>query len=158
MIIPHRDPGKCLVTQKKIEIGSIGGQSLTIIIQGEDCSVWQRDTVNALTIAILSILRLVYVVAQMQNIVDRVFASSIAIGIEKAEGKVTARVHGQANLGYQVTRSRGGLGAADWASVVRIANRELIIITSVGAQTRCFDLQGQWTQGVLVMLKPTLRV
>lgn len=94
----------------------------------------------------------------MQNVVDRVFTSGIAISIEEAKREIAAGIHCQTNLGYQVPRSRGGLGSSNWAPVVRIANGKLIVITSVRAQARCFDLDGQSKEADYAVSELTLRV
>lgn len=54
---------------------------------------------------------------------------------------VATGVDGKADLGRIVTRARSGLGPADWAGLVRVANIELIVVCGEGAQFPRLDLE-----------------
>lgn len=49
MVIPDRDPSKVLMTGKQIQVGSVGGKALAVVIKGDDGSVRQRDASHAVT-------------------------------------------------------------------------------------------------------------
>lgn len=40
VIIPHWDPRKLLVALYEVQVGTIGGQALAVVVQSEDLAVW----------------------------------------------------------------------------------------------------------------------
>ncbi len=69
MIIPDRNPGKLLVTEQKVEIRTVSGEPLTVVIQSVDGSIGQWDTTNALAPTVVTILVFVNIIAEKNNIV-----------------------------------------------------------------------------------------
>ena len=111
VVVPYGNPRKVLMTEEKVEVCSVGGEALSIVVEGEDCPVWQRDPPDALTPTVVAVLILVDIVAQVYHVVHRIFAHRIAKGIEEAKGEIAARIDGKANLSAIVCSSRRGLSA-----------------------------------------------
>jgi hypothetical protein len=63
MIVPHGNPRKLLVASKKIEIGTVSGKALAIVVECRDLLVRKRDAADGLTPAVVTVLVLVDVVA-----------------------------------------------------------------------------------------------
>jgi hypothetical protein len=40
VIIPHRDPRKLLVALYEVQIRTVGGQALAVVVQSKDLAVW----------------------------------------------------------------------------------------------------------------------
>lgn len=49
MVIPDRNPSKLLMAGKQIQVGSVGGNALAVVIESEDGSVRLRDASHAVT-------------------------------------------------------------------------------------------------------------
>lgn len=85
MIIPDWNPSELLVTELEVEIRPVCGMSLAVIVKGEDFSVGQRDPSNSLAPTVIAILVLVDIIAEMDNVIHRVFASWVSIRIEETK-------------------------------------------------------------------------
>jgi hypothetical protein len=72
MVIPNRDPGELLVAGHQVKIGAVGGNSLAIVVEGVDLLVWERNAADGLTPAVVSVGIFIYVVSEMDNIINRV--------------------------------------------------------------------------------------
>ena len=90
MVIPDRDPRELLMAQQKVKVCSVTGVSRAVVVKGENRAIWQGDSANAPPVAVVIALVLVYVVTNMQDIVDRVFSGRIAKCVEIAEREVAA--------------------------------------------------------------------
>ena len=55
MIIPYRDPRELLVTQLQVEVGTIACMTRSVVIQCVDGVIWERNPIEALSIAIITI-------------------------------------------------------------------------------------------------------
>ena len=78
----------------------------------------------------------------MEHIIHRVLARGVAKGVEKAEWEIAAAIDSKTDLGDHVGWCRRCLGAANGAGHVGIADAELVVVPSVGAEMLSFDLQG----------------
>jgi len=76
------------MTEQEVEIGSISCQALPIIVQGIYLTVWERYSTNSLTVAIIAVLVFINVVPKMEDIIYRVLASRITVGVEESKGKI----------------------------------------------------------------------
>ena len=85
MVIPNGYPRKLLMAGQEVEIRAVGRQSLAVIIQRVNLAVRQRHPTNTLSPAVSTILIFVYIVAEMNDIVDGVFADRISVCIEEAK-------------------------------------------------------------------------
>lgn len=63
------------MTEKKIQVGPVCCYSLSIVIERENCSVWERNSPKALSPTVVTVLVLVYIVPEMNYVVDGVLAS-----------------------------------------------------------------------------------
>jgi len=87
VVIPDRDPGELLVRKKKILIGAVSCVSGAVVVQGEDGTLRLRHTADGSTIAVITVSGvLVDVVTKMENVVDRVLACRVSVGVEEAKG------------------------------------------------------------------------
>ena len=93
----------------------------------------------------------------MKDVVYRVFARGISIGVKEAERwqhqfwfevlrsrvltKVTARVHRETDLSYKVIWCWCGFSSAKRTGFIRTANIELVIVLRVRGKFLSFDLQ-----------------
>ena len=111
-----------------------------VIVEIEDGPIWERNTPNRLSEAVIAILVLIYVIAEMKDIVHRVLAYRIAVGIEKAKRKVAARVYRKANVCNCVVCCWSGLGTTKDRGLVRVANAELVVVLGKRAQVIGLDL------------------
>lgn len=94
VVVPDRDPGELLVRQEQVEIRAVLCQARSVVVERSEFSRWvSRPCVTAEN----SHLILVDVVAKVQNVVDVVLPSSIAIRIEVAVGEIGAGEHCQAD-------------------------------------------------------------
>lgn len=103
------------MTEQKIEIRPVRCNPLPVVVERVDGLIWQRDSANRLTPAVIAVLILVYVIPKVEHVVDRVLPCWVAKRVEEAEREVGAAIDGKANLGDYVIGSRSGLGPADWA-------------------------------------------
>ena len=141
MVIPDWDPGVLLMRKEKIQVSPVLGESRPVIIKGEDDVVWLRNTVDAVTVTIVSVTGvLVDVVAKMNNVVDRVLASWVTEGVEVSKWPVGAAVDSQTDLCGVVVWCWGGLGTTNWRGVVRVANVELVVVLSEWQESRGLNL------------------
>lgn len=85
VVVPDRNPCKLLMAEQQVQIGAVSGIPLAVIVEREDVSVRQRHAANALAPAIFAVLVLVDVVAQVNDVVDRVLAGRVSVCIEEAE-------------------------------------------------------------------------
>lgn len=51
MVIPNRNPGEIRMACQQVKICPVRGISFSIIIEGEDCAVWERNTADTLPVA-----------------------------------------------------------------------------------------------------------
>jgi hypothetical protein len=70
MVIPHWNPRELLVALDEVKIGTVGSQTLAVVVQSEDLAVRQRDTSDTVAPAIVAIFVFVDVVSKMNNIVN----------------------------------------------------------------------------------------
>jgi hypothetical protein len=88
VVIPNWDPWKSLVAGEKIQVSPVGGKTLPVVIETEDLLVREGHSADTLAIAVVPIFVFIDVVSQVDNVVDRVFACSIAVCVEETKGKV----------------------------------------------------------------------
>jgi hypothetical protein len=160
VIIPDRDPGEVLMRGEKIEISAVGGETLTVVVQSGDDSLGLGNTTNAPSITVVTVASvLVNVVAQVNDVVDRVLSHRISVGVEEAEccdlvslcsprqrqmeqgTEVAARVDGKSDLGSVIVNSRGRLGTAKDTGLVGAADVELVVVLGEGGQVVGLDLE-----------------
>ena len=73
-------------------------------------------------------------------VVDRVLVGDVAVGVEEAEGKVAARVDGQAQGGDLVVGGGRRLGAAGRARLAGPADGELVVVVCERFEVLSLDL------------------
>lgn len=56
----------------KVQIGTVCRNTLAVVVQAENFLVWQRNTTNAITPAVVAILVFVDIVTEMNNIINGV--------------------------------------------------------------------------------------
>ncbi len=130
VVIPDRDPWEVLVASNQIQVGTVCGVALAVIIKRIDLSIWQWDTTNSLSPAVIAISVFVDIVTKVKNVVDGVLADWISVGVEEAEWVVAAGVDGQVDSSCIVGSCRSCLGSAHHAGYSAIADGELVVIPS----------------------------
>jgi hypothetical protein len=86
VVVPNRDPWVVLVRSQKIEIGTVGSEAFAVVVEGGDDAFGFGDAVDAVAVAVVTIACVfVDVVAEVDYVVDRVFANRVSVGIEEAE-------------------------------------------------------------------------
>jgi hypothetical protein len=73
------------MTAQEIFIGAIGCNSFAVIVEGIDLAVWERNTVYRLAPTVFTIGIFIYIVSEVDDIVDGILSHRIAVGIEEAE-------------------------------------------------------------------------
>jgi hypothetical protein len=76
MVIPHWNPWELLVAGHKIQISAVCCNSLTVVVKSQDLPVRQRNASHTVAPAIVSVLVLVDVVSEVNDIVYRVLSVS----------------------------------------------------------------------------------
>ncbi len=76
----------------------------------------------------------------MDHVVDFIFASRIAVGVEVAVGIIGAGKDGETNWSAAVVFVRRGLGAANRREIAAAANVELVVVRCVRLEPGRFDL------------------
>lgn len=74
-----------LVASNEIKVSAVSGETLPVIIEGKNLLVGLWYTPDTLAPTVVAILVLLYVVAEMNNVIDGILPHSIAIGIEEAK-------------------------------------------------------------------------
>lgn len=128
------------MTEEEVEVCSVGGEAFSIVVEGEDWPVWQRDPPDALTPTVVAVLILVDIVAQVYHVVNGIFAYRVAKGIEEAKGEIAARIDSNANLSSIVCHSRRGFGTAHRTGDIGRADLELVVILREWGKSGRFDL------------------
>jgi hypothetical protein len=86
VVIPNRDPWVVLVRSQKVEIGTVGSEAFAVVVEGGDDTFGFGNAVDAVAIAVVTIACVfVDVVAEVDYVVDRVFANGVSVGVEEAE-------------------------------------------------------------------------
>ena len=83
-----------------------------VVVKIENSSVRQWDPSNSLAKAIIAVHVLVDVIAEVEDIVDRVLAHRVSVGVEEAKREIAARVHSKTNVGNCIIRCWSGLCTA----------------------------------------------
>ena len=98
MIIPNRDPREHLLAQLQIGVCLVGSMSFAIIIEGEYVPVWKRHAVDRISPAIgetisgVAAFVFIDIVAEVDDVIDRILPYRVSVGIEEAEWIVRARI------------------------------------------------------------------
>lgn len=123
------------MAQQKILIRPIRSEPLSVVIECVDLTVREGDATEALSVTIFTVGIFIDVVSKVDDIVNRVLAGWIAVGVEETEGEIAARVDGKGNLGDEVVGSGGGFRSAQRAfDFGGAADAELIVILGVRRQ------------------------
>ena len=158
MVIPDRDPRVVLVGSEEIEVGAVGSEALAVIVEGGDDTFGLGDAIDAVAVAIVTVAGvLVDVVAEVDDVVDRVLSHGVSVGVEEAEcchvlvvfgywdrvwhTEIAARVDSKSNLGSVVIGVRSSLGAAKGTGLVGTADVELIVVAGERSQVLGLDLE-----------------
>ena len=59
MVVPNGNPGKGLMTEKKIKVGPVCSYSLPVVIECEDCPVWEWNASKALPPSVVAVAILI---------------------------------------------------------------------------------------------------
>ena len=78
------------MAEKQIKISSVCRQSLTIIVESINLAIRQWNTSDTVAPTIITVRIFVDVVAQVDHVVDGIFACSVSVGIKEAKGVITA--------------------------------------------------------------------
>jgi len=70
----------------QVEVVAVGGDALAVVVERVGLPVGLRDAAEGVAVAVDAVLVLVDVVAQVDYVVDRVFADGVAVGVEEALG------------------------------------------------------------------------
>ena len=100
------------------------------------------DLLNCLSISIISILVLVDVVAQMQDIVHGVLSRRITERVEIAKWVVATGVDRKRDLCDRVSGSGCRLGSANYRRLRGVANRKLVVVVGKRLKVSGLDLDG----------------
>ena len=128
------------MTEEEVEVCSVGGEALSIVVESEDCPVWQRDPPDALTPTVVAVLVFIDIVAQVYHVVNGIFAYRVSKGIEEAKGEIAARIDSNSNLSGIVCNSRRGFGAAHWTGDIGRADLKLVVILREWRKSGGFNL------------------
>jgi hypothetical protein len=86
VVIPDGDPRVVLVRSEKIEIGAVGSETLAVVVEGGDDTFRLGDAVDAVAVAVVTVAGVfVDVVTKVDDVVDRVLANRVSVGVEEAE-------------------------------------------------------------------------
>jgi hypothetical protein len=71
---------------EKIEIGAVGSETLAVVVEGGDDTFRLGDAVDAVAVAVVTVAGVfVDVVTKVDDVVDRVLANRVSVGVEEAE-------------------------------------------------------------------------
>jgi hypothetical protein len=160
VVVPDRDPRVVLVGGEKIEIGTVGSETLAVVVEGGDDTFGLGDAVDTVAVAVVTVAGvLVNVVTEVDDVVDRVLSYRVSVGVEEAEcclvlvtirgsdrgwhTEVAARVDSKSNLGSVVIGVRCSLGAAKRTGLVGTADIELVVVASESSEIFGLDLDAQ---------------
>lgn len=86
MVIPDRDPWVVLMRSEEIKISTVGSETLAVVVEGSDHAFGFGDAVDAVAVAVVTVAGVfVDVVAEVNDVVDRVLAYWVSVGVEEAE-------------------------------------------------------------------------
>lgn len=88
MVVPDRNPWELLVALVQVYISPIGSNTLSVVVQSVDLSIWQWDAPKRISPAIFAVCILVYIITEMHNIINRILPYCIAIGVEETKSCV----------------------------------------------------------------------
>jgi len=160
VVIPDRNPRVILVGSEEIEIGAVGSETLAVVVEGGDDAFGLGNAVDAVAVAVITVAGvLVNVVAEVDDVVDRVLSHGVSVGVEEAEcchvlvvfgywdrvwhTEIAARVDSKSNLGSVVIGVRSSLGAAKGTGLVGTADVELVVVAGECGQVLGLDLEAQ---------------
>ena len=72
VVIPYGYPGKVLVAKEKIEVGTVGGVALPVVVEGVDLALRLGDAIYLSPISVVAVLILVQVVSEVDDVVNGV--------------------------------------------------------------------------------------
>ena len=108
-------------------ISPVRGQPLAVVVQGDDFAVRQGDAAVLVAPAVVAVGVLVDVVAQVDDVVDRVLVDDVTVRVEEPKWVVRAGKHSQLDVGHLgATLGRDGLRPAYYRLDVRVADVELV--------------------------------
>lgn len=113
VVIPDRNPSKVLVAGKQVQVSSVGGNALAVVVKSEDGPVRLRDTAHAVAPATepnnvslcfdaLELIYLLYTVLVLVSIVTVYNQSRLICNIKGLLPKVQDVVHGVLAHGVSV--------------------------------------------------------
>ena len=141
MVVPDGDPCVLGVREEQVSVGLVGAVAGAVVVEGVNLAVGEGRAVD-FGVALV----LVDVVAQVQDVVDRLFAGGVAVGVEIALGwgvlvsywvgigglwltVVGAGVDGKLDAPLDLLRlGWDGLGPSQRALLVRVADVELVVV------------------------------
>ena len=85
VVVPDWDPRVLLMAGKEVFVSTVSGNSLAVIVERINSTVWKWNAVNRCAVAVVTILVFIDVVAKVDDIVYRLFTNRVAVGIEKTE-------------------------------------------------------------------------
>jgi hypothetical protein len=86
VVIPHGNPWVVLMRSQKVKVGTVGSETLAVVVEGSDHAFRFGDAVDAVAVAVVTVAGVfVDVVAEVNDVVDRVLAYWISVGVEEAE-------------------------------------------------------------------------
>ena len=59
--------------------------SLSVVVERENSLVWQWNTTDALSFAVVTVLVFIYEIAEVKNIVNAVLVCGITVGVKESE-------------------------------------------------------------------------
>lgn len=81
MVVPDGDPGVLGVGEEEVSVGLVGAVAGAVVVKGVNLAVGEGRAAD-----LGGALILVDVVAEVQDVVDRLFAGRVAVGVEVALG------------------------------------------------------------------------
>jgi len=116
--------------QKKVQVATVSRMALSEVIQRMNNAFRLGHTTDGSAIAIIAIaFVLVDVISKVNNIIDAILASRVAVGIEEAKRIVSTAIHGHVDLADMVVDMRHGLGPTKRARVIAVAYVEAVVVT-----------------------------
>lgn len=141
MIVPDWNPRKVPMTELQIQITTVSGVAFAVVFQGVDFRLWLWNTVDRLSVAIVTISRVfIDVVAKVDHVVHAILPRRVAVRIEETEGVVGAAIYREADIGDMIVSSGSGFRSADWAGLVAIAHFEPVVVPCEWGKPARFNL------------------
>lgn len=141
MVIPDWNPREGSVTQLQVQIATVSGVALTVVVQSVDDSFRLGHATNGLSVSVISVTRvLIDIVSKVNDVIHAILSRRIAVCVEEAEWVVAAAVDSKSHIRNVVVNSRSGLCPAKWTLLIAVANRELVVVSCERLETLRFNL------------------